>query len=47
MWLFWLAGENPEMSVVDIGKRLGELWREMGAEEKKVYEVRLCQANTT
>ena len=34
------AEENPEMSLGDIGKRLGELWREMGAEEKKMYEVR-------
>ncbi|PRP86617.1 structure specific recognition protein 1 [Planoprotostelium fungivorum] len=30
---------NPGMKITDVGKRLGELWKETSAEERKKYEL--------
>jgi hypothetical protein len=36
----WPAEENPGLGLGEVGKKLGAMWREMSAEDKKVYEVR-------
>eukprot|EP00201_Polytomella_parva_P011999 CAMPEP_0175062378 /NCGR_PEP_ID=MMETSP0052_2-20121109/14136_1 /TAXON_ID=51329 ORGANISM="Polytomella parva, Strain SAG 63-3" /NCGR_SAMPLE_ID=MMETSP0052_2 /ASSEMBLY_ACC=CAM_ASM_000194 /LENGTH=87 /DNA_ID=CAMNT_0016328395 /DNA_START=46 /DNA_END=309 /DNA_ORIENTATION=+ len=34
-----VKSENPEMSVTDIGKRLGQLWKESSEEEKQRFHA--------
>jgi hypothetical protein len=39
-WWCCPAEENPGLALGEVGKKLGAMWREMSAEDKKVYEVR-------
>jgi len=36
--------ENPSFSVTEVGKRSGEIWREMGESEKQVWENKAKEA---
>merc|ERR1711983_199177 len=36
--------DNPSFSVTDIGKKSGEMWREMGESDKKVWENKSKEA---
>jgi hypothetical protein len=36
--------ENPDLGFLDIGRKLGEMWRALDPESKKVYEDRATAA---
>ena len=36
--------ENPGLSFTEVGRKLGEMWREMAPEEKKTYEDMALEA---
>jgi hypothetical protein len=43
-WREQIKTENPGISFTDIGRKLGEMWREMKPELKKVYQDRSVEA---
>ncbi len=47
LWLVWLAAaETPGISIGDIAKAIGEMWRGLSEQDKKPYQVSyFMQAN--
>jgi hypothetical protein len=43
-WREQIKSDNPGISFTDIGRKLGEMWREMKPELKKVYQDRSVEA---
>lgn len=39
-----VVSENPDLKVTEIAKKLGEMWRNMSAEEKSKYENKNIQS---
>jgi hypothetical protein len=35
-WALQVRADNPELGFLDIGRKLGEMWRALDAESKKV-----------
>ena len=39
MYHIWIAAEFPDLSMGDMSKKLGEMWKEASSEEKDTYKV--------